>query len=79
MSTTIENYRNIIMTSFMNNHAVSVTDFEALYKFLKESYSSKVVFELIYLNLSETAIFTDNLNLLNFTDSSEIIRSSIKH
>ena len=79
MSTIIENHRNVTMTSFMNNYAVSVTDFEALYKFLKESYFSRVVFELIYLNLSKTAIFTDNLNLLDFTGSSETIRSSIKH
>ena len=79
MSTIIENYRNVTMTLFMNDHTVSVTDFKALYKFFEESYFSRVEFKLIYLNLSKTAIFTDNLNLLDFTGSSETIRSSIKH
>ena len=79
MLTIIENHRNVTMTSFINDHAVSVTDFEALYKFLEESYFSRVVFELIYLNLSKTAIFTDNLNLLSFTGSFRTIKPSIKH
>ena len=79
MPTIIGDHENVAMAPFMDDHAASATDFKTLYQFLKSSYFSRVAFRLIYLNPLKTAIFTDSLNLLDFTSEPGNIRPSIKY
>jgi hypothetical protein len=77
--TIIENHEKAVMTLFVNDHSDVEISFEILFNFLHERYFSKTVFELIYLNSKKTVIFIEKLNMIDFTEESNELRSSVKH
>jgi hypothetical protein len=77
--TIIKNHEKAIMTSFVNDYSDVEISFEILFNFLHERYFSKAIFEFIYLNSKKTIIFIEKLNIIDFTEKSNELKSSIKH
>lgn len=67
------------MTSFVHNHVYAIINFDKFFEFLHMKYFSKMTFELIYLNLRKTHVFTKKLNITKFSGNLNKIRPFIKH
>ncbi len=75
----IENHEEATMTSFVNDHFEVEISFETLFDFLHEHYFSRTTFELIYLNSKKIIVFIEKLNMIEFIEESNELRSFIKH
>jgi hypothetical protein len=75
----IEDYENATMTSFVNDHSKADKNFDSLINFFHEYYFFSVIFELRYLNLKKTTVFTKKLNMIKFIKEFDELRSFIKH
>lgn len=79
MLTIIDIKKETTFAIYMNNHAASVRIFDTMFEFLHRQYFSRVIFEPIYLFEHKTVIMSNNLELLEFQDTSEELRPSLKH
>lgn len=75
----IEDHEDATFASFVNDHSETETTYEALFKFLHEHYFFRAVFELIYLSSKKIIAFIEELNMIDFIEESNELRSSIKH
>lgn len=79
MSFLLDRHAKHAFQIFMNDHVDVVFDFESMYIFLAKQYFSRIAFESIYLLGQKTYVFVSNLELLEFEDNSNNVRSSLKH
>jgi len=79
MLTILNIRKNTIFSIYMNNHVVSVRIFDSMFEFLHKQYFSRIIFESMYLFEHKTVIMSDNLDFLEFQDTSEELRFSLKH
>ena len=79
MLTILNIRKNMIFSIYMNDHIVSVRIFDSMFEFLHKQYFFRVIFELMYLFKHKTVIMSDNLDLLEFQETSEELRFSLKH
>ena len=63
----------------MNNHMSSARIFDNMFRFLHTKYFSRVAFGPVYLSDYKTHMFTDSLEIVGFTGSSEGLRPAAKH
>ena len=75
----IENYDIYFFVVFMNDHDVSVTNFETLFSFFYVEYFFRIVFESVYLSNHKTYLFTNILKMFNFQSNVIDLRSFVKH
>jgi len=71
--------KNTTFLIYMNDHIVSVRIFDSMFEFLHQQYFSQIIFKLMYLFEHKTVIISDNLNLLEFQETSEELRLSLKY
>ncbi len=79
MLTILDIRKNTTFSIYMNDHVVSVRIFDLMFEFLHWQYFSWVIFESMYLFKHKTVIMSDNLDLLEFQETSEELRFSLKH
>ncbi len=77
--TIIEDHETIAFAFFVNDHSSAQVTFETLFDFLHEHYFLRTAFESIYLNSRKTAVFIEKLNMIDFTDEFNELRSFVKH
>jgi hypothetical protein len=75
----IENHEETTFASFVNDHSQAEVTFEALFKFLHEHYFFRTTFEFIYLSSKKIIAFTEELNMIDFIDEFNELRSFFKH
>jgi hypothetical protein len=75
----IENHEDVIMTSFVNDHFETEISFKELFDFLHKHYFSRTMFKSIYLSSKKTIIFIEDLDMINFIEKLNELRSFIKH
>ena len=64
---------------FMDDHAGSAIDFDAMYDLLSSKYFPRIAFGPVYLSPQKAYFFMSSLEILGFTGSAEGIRPSVKH
>lgn len=75
----INNHNDSIFAILMNDHAISIIDFDIFFRIFTQYIFFRCVFELIYLSKFKIHFFTDILEILKFENNSRKLRFLLKH
>lgn len=79
MPSIIGDHDDAAFTLFMDDHMGSARTFDDMFRFLHTKYFPRVAFGPVYLSGHKTHMFTDSLEIVGFTGSSEGLRPAAKH